>query len=151
MYIRLPSFVSPTDELSLNMSDSTLLYAASICAATCLALVLQSLYSGTKPPYPPGPTRYPFIGSVLEVPRDVPTFKSFVSIAEKLSGCSTSTEGCQTKDVTISDTDVLYMKLFSKDLIVLNSSEAISNLLEKRSNIYSDRVSRLIKRLIRSH
>ena len=32
------------------------------------------------------------------------------------------------------------MKLFSTDFIVLTSSEAISDLLEKRSSIYSDRV-----------
>ena len=47
-------------------------------------------------------------------------------------------------------TDVLYMKLLSKGMIVLNSSEAIDDLMEKRSNIYSDRVSRLIKPLTRS-
>ena len=41
------------------------------------------------------------------------------------------------------DTDVFYLKLFSKEFVVLNSSEAISDLLEKRSAIYSDRVSRL--------
>ena len=45
------------------------------------------------------------------------------------------------------DTDVLYMKLFSKDLIALNSSEAIDDLLEKRATIYSDRVSRLFRHL----
>ena len=32
---------------------------------------------------------------------------------------------------------MLHMKLFSKNLIILNSSEAIYYLLEKRSNIYS--------------
>ena len=81
----------------------------------------------------------------------MPTFKGFVSIAKKFSRCLARTEGHRTDDVTVSDTDVLYMRLFSKHLIVLNSSEAISDLLEKRSNIYSDRVSRLIKHLARSH
>ena len=119
-----------------------MLYGVSICAATCLALILKWQRSATRPPYPPGPARYPLIGSVLEIPRDVPAFKVFVSMAEKFSRWSTPTEGCQTKYVTVSDTDVLYMKLFSKDMIILNSSEAIDNLLEKRSNIYSDRVSR---------
>ena len=36
------------------------------------------------------------------------------------------------------------MKLFSTDFIVLTSSEAISDLLEKRSSIYSDRVRHLL-------
>ena len=47
------------------------------------------------------------------------------------------------KALPLPDTDVLYVKLFSTVFVVLNSSEAISDLLEKRSAIYSDRVSRL--------
>ena len=39
------------------------------------------------------------------------------------------------------DTDVLYLKLFTTQFVILNSSEAIVDLTEKRSNIYSDRVS----------
>ena len=39
------------------------------------------------------------------------------------------------------------MRLFSKDILILNSSGAIYDLPEKRSNIYSDRVSRLIELL----
>ena len=121
-----------------------MLYAVSICAATWLALVLKWLRDGARPPYPPGPTRYPLIGSVLELPRDVPMFKGFVSIAKTFSRWPTPTEGHRAKGVAVSDTDVLYMKLFSTDLIILNSSEATSNLVEKRSNAYSDRVSRQI-------
>ena len=78
-------------------------------------------------------------------------FKGFVSIAEKLSRWSTPTEGHHTEGVIVSDTDVLFMKIFSKDMVVLNSSEAIYDLLEKRSNIYSDRVSHLFGLLTRSH
>lgn len=36
---------------------------------------------------------------------------------------------------------MLYLKLLKTDFVVLNSTEAITDLLEKRSNIYSDRVS----------
>ena len=46
----------------------------------------------------------------------------------------------QTVSVT-KDTDVLYLKLLTKDFVVLNSTEAITDLIEKRSNIYCDRVS----------
>ena len=38
-------------------------------------------------------------------------------------------------------TDILYLRVMGIDLIVLNSNEVISDLLEKRSSIYSDRVS----------
>ena len=39
------------------------------------------------------------------------------------------------------DTDILYLNLFGKDLIILNSTKTISDLLDKRSKIYSDKVS----------
>ena len=38
------------------------------------------------------------------------------------------------------DTDILYLNLFGKDVIILNSAKAISDLLDKRSKIYSDKV-----------
>ena len=38
------------------------------------------------------------------------------------------------------DSDVLYLNLLGADHVILNSSEAISDLLDKRSSIYSDRV-----------
>lgn len=36
---------------------------------------------------------------------------------------------------------MVYLNLLGADTIVLNSNEAISDLLDKRSAIYSDRVS----------
>ena len=39
-----------------------------------------------------------------------------------------------------SDSDVLYLNMLGIDQIILNSNEAIVDLLEKRSTIYSDRV-----------
>lgn len=47
-------------------------------------------------------------------------------------------------NVTLSvlvDTDILYLNLFGKDLVILNSNKTISDLLDKRSKIYSDKVS----------
>jgi hypothetical protein len=39
------------------------------------------------------------------------------------------------------DSDVIYLRLLTTDFVVLNSSKVISDLTEKRSEIYSDRVS----------
>jgi len=58
---------------------------------------------------------------------------------------STFTENCPAETLSIKDTDVLYLKLLTKDFVVLSSTEAITDLSEKRSNIYSDRVSSLVK------
>jgi hypothetical protein len=39
-----------------------------------------------------------------------------------------------------SETDVLHLNVFGDDKIILNSNEAVSDLLDKRSAIYSGRV-----------
>ena len=49
------------------------------------------------------------------------------------------------------DTDVLYLRFLSTDLIVLGTSEVICDLIEKRSNIYSDRVGFLVNTFTRSY
>jgi len=84
-----PLFVTPATGPSIDMGDNTMLYAASICAAASLGLVLRWKSNGNRPPYPPGPRGYPLIGSVLEIPRDVPVWKGFIVMAEKLSRCLT--------------------------------------------------------------
>jgi len=43
----------------------------------------------------------------------------------------------------LADSDVLHLNFLGSDHVVLNSSEAISDLLDKRSAIYSDRVRSL--------
>jgi hypothetical protein len=37
-------------------------------------------------------------------------------------------------------TDVLYLRLLGQDMVVLSSNEAITDLVEKRSGIYADKV-----------
>ena len=37
----------------------------------------------------------------------------------------------------------MYLKMFGTDMVVLDSSEAIADLLDKKSAIYSDKVCRL--------
>ena len=38
-------------------------------------------------------------------------------------------------------TDILYLRLLNDDMVVLSSNKAISELVDKRSGIYADRVS----------
>lgn len=39
------------------------------------------------------------------------------------------------------ETDIMYFNMFGTGLVVLNSSETITDLLDKRSAIYSDKVT----------
>ena len=38
------------------------------------------------------------------------------------------------------ETDIMYLNVFGTDMVVLNSSGSIADLLDKRSAIYSDKV-----------
>ena len=45
-------------------------------------------------------------------------------------------------ETVLKGTDILYLRVMGDDVVALSSNEVISDLLEKRSSIYSDRVSR---------
>ncbi|KAG9092234.1 hypothetical protein FS749_015902 [Ceratobasidium sp. UAMH 11750] len=79
-------------------------------------------YKDSSPyPLPPSPKYYPLIGNLLSVPtRD--EHVGFVEIGKQLNS------------------DIFCLRVFGTLIVVLNSSEDATNLLEKRFSIYSDRV-----------
>ena len=79
-------------QTSPSMSDYKVLYVASLCAAAFL--VMRYKHNSSRLPYPPGPRGYPLIGSVLAIPRDIPIWKAFLSIAQKHSMCLTLAGVC---------------------------------------------------------
>ncbi|QRW07923.1 cytochrome P450 family protein [Ceratobasidium sp. AG-Ba] len=70
---------------------------------------------------PPGPPRWPLIGSLLSLPRDKPNWKAFIQWGED------------------NKSDVIYVPVVGDSLIILNSHQAAIELLERRSALYSSR------------
>ncbi|KAF7979326.1 hypothetical protein HWV62_42735 [Athelia sp. TMB] len=93
-------------------------------AAALGFIVLAALYlvkaSTQSRKYPPGPRGWPLIGNLL----DIPTFEEWVTYK------SWSDEF---------NSDIIHLNACGMHILVLNSLESISDLLEKRSAIYSSR------------
>lgn len=124
------------------MGDNKAVYLFSFCVATSLALIWKWLRGGTRLPFPPGPKGLPLLGNVLDVPRDVPIWQAFASISREFSVSLLPRPFSNTSLKRLyEDTDVLYLRLLATDFVILNTSEVASDLSEKRSNIYVDRVS----------
>ena len=80
------------------------------------------------------------IGNVLDIPQDVPLWKALMSMVENYSEWFVFAAHVCGLTLVYTDSDVLYLNLLGADHIMLNSSEAISDLSDKRSAIYSGRV-----------
>ncbi|KAI9448698.1 cytochrome P450 [Lactarius psammicola] len=70
-------------------------------------------------PYPPGPRQLPLIGNLLDVPNNF-SWLAYTELSKKYG-------------------DILSLHIFGRDFIVLNTTKATKDLLEKRGDIYSDR------------
>jgi hypothetical protein len=67
------------------MSDNGALYATTLCTAVFLAFIWNGRRNGAKLPLPPGPKGLPLLGNVLDVPRGVPIWKTFTTMAKMFS------------------------------------------------------------------
>ena len=109
-------------------------------AVAASLIFVQRRRRNARLPYPPGPKGYPVIGNILDILQDDPLQKVLMSMAEEYSEWFVFTAQLRGLTPVYADSDVLYLNLFGVDHIILNSSEAISELLDKRSAIYSGRV-----------
>jgi cytochrome P450 len=93
-------------------------FVAVIFISVSLAWLLKAR-SGRKH-YPPGPSGYPVIGNMFDMP----------SAHQWLTYAKWGKEH---------DSDIVHARILGQSIVVLNSSDAVTHLLDKRSSIYSDR------------
>ncbi|KAG8687492.1 hypothetical protein FRC11_007133 [Ceratobasidium sp. 423] len=96
------------------------LYAAPV--SLCLFLLHRYWHSIRQPKirHPPSPSSLPLIGNLFSIPPG-PEHFAFAKLGEQLNS------------------DVVFLEILGHKLVILNSAEAASELLEKRSSYYSDR------------
>ncbi|KAJ7579218.1 cytochrome P450 [Mycena floridula] len=101
------------------MSSLTIVSLSAIVIYIAYRLVLQTR---SKLPLPPGPSNLPLIGNLLDMPK-----RSDVAWEVYENWCK------------LYNSDVIHLKVFGTSILVVNTLEAATELLEKRSSIYSDR------------
>ncbi|EMD40133.1 hypothetical protein CERSUDRAFT_151114 [Gelatoporia subvermispora B] len=98
--------------------------ALSAAAAVVLLLLRKRAKASANPyhnlPCPPGPKPMPLIGNALDVPSEY-AWRTYAQWTDKYG-------------------DIICTRLFGNTIIILNSLEAATDLLEKRSANYSDRL-----------
>lgn len=123
----------PADNMSVTISWSFLFFVAATTAA-----VYHRIRRATRLPRPPGPPGLPFIGNLLDTPNEYSWLK-YREWGRKYGERLPPREEYRADPTCDVDSDVIRLNMLGTDLIILNSYEAATDLLDKRGAIYSDR------------
>lgn len=131
------------------------LRAVNLAGLGLVAFLAWRLLSTSRPPsrhnpYPPGPPPKLIIGNLL----DMPKAKEWIAYHEWAQGYGSSTPSCISRNTGLTGNavgDVILVRVLKQKLIILDSLEAVNELMERRSAIYSSRPSTNILELYFLH
>jgi len=86
-------------------------------------------------PYPPGPQPLPLIGNLLDIPKEF-SWLSYAQLSKKYGMTHLVARFLLTERIP---GNILSFRVFGRVIVVLNSIKASKDILERRSDIYSDR------------
>ena len=103
---------------------------------TVLFAVWATRKTKKHPPLPPGPSGLPILGNMFDLPKE----KAWIKYAELANHHSMFFPARSAHYLTVfTETDILSFQVLTQTAIVLSSADVARALLEKRSDIYSDR------------
>jgi hypothetical protein len=117
-------------------SNNVIVLALSILSVYSIGLYFRKKRSLRTAPYPPGPRGYPIIHNLLDIPSKYP-WVVYAELAEKYGMYESPSDGICAYPWNIGD--MIFLRAFGQPLLVLNSPKRISDLLDKRSIVYSGR------------
>lgn len=111
-----------------------------LALAFVLYLLRRALRNERQGHLPPGPTGWPVIGNILDMPASH-EWRTFASWGDKWGTSTSSPIYTRVKHSSHLPKlgDIMSVNLFGKRLVILNSFEVANELLDKKSIIYSDR------------
>jgi len=89
-------------------------------------------------PLPPGPKGWPIIGNALDMPTEY-EWKTYHEWCKKFGAFCFWFAIILDTDNALKGTDILHVPVLGTNIIVLDTTEAVMELMERRSSIYSDR------------
>jgi hypothetical protein len=90
--------------------------------------------------YPPRPPSWPIIGNFFDMPMDKPWI-AYTDMSKKYGRRNILGTTSSPQLNRAFPGDIIYLRSFSKVIVVLSSFSVIKDLLEKRGEYYSDRPS----------
>lgn len=124
--------------LRVALSDFAGLDFAAVGFVLLLLYLLYKKAHVGKEMTPPGPPGLPLIGNILDMPQKE-AWKVYLEWGQKYSMLLSHLYLIPEEVNSILDSDILSMKVPGAHFFILNSYEAIQDLLVKRATIYSDR------------
>jgi hypothetical protein len=118
-----------------QFTNSTSLWA--ILGVVTLFIGIRRRQNRSRLPLPPGPKKLPLVGNLFDIPseRQWETYlqwsKEFSALVSHFSSPKLSTSH--------SESDIIHVEAAGTSIVILSSMEAIRDLFDKRSSLYSDR------------
>jgi len=131
---KVPGGQAPSLSTIMSSGWRDICVSALICTAL-LAAVRYEIKKRKAVLPPPGPPPIPIIGNVRGIDVNAP-WLTYTEWGKQYGVCN-STETFQYTDC--SPGDIVYSHFFNQEIIVINSEKVATELLEKRSQNYSDR------------